>query len=64
MALGNAQHRGNDLAGARSSYQRAAAKDPGNWRVWLALADVTTGSSHRRAVREVQLLNPRYQPPD
>ena len=64
IALGNAQRRGNDLAGARSSYERAAAKDPGNWRVWLALADVTTGSGHRRAVREVHVLNPRYQPPD
>jgi hypothetical protein len=63
MALGNAQRRGEDLAGARSSYERAATKDPGDWRVWVALADVTTGSAHRRAVRRVHVLNPRYQLP-
>jgi O-antigen ligase len=62
VALGDAQLAGGDRAGARSSYEQAAAKDPGNWRVWAALADATSGTAHRRALHEVRVLNPRYNP--
>jgi O-antigen ligase len=62
IALGDAQSSGQDVPGARVSYTRAADKDPGNWRVWVVLSDVTSGAAHRRALREVHALNPRYDP--
>lgn len=62
LALGDAQRADHDLEGARSSYQDAAVKDPGNWRVWLAVSDVTSGAARRRALRELHALNPLYDP--
>ena len=59
IALGDAQLAMKDRAGARMSYREAAARDPRNWRVWLAIAEVSTGTERREALAKTRRLNPR-----
>jgi O-antigen ligase len=58
LALGEAQRAGGNVAGARASFERAVSVDPGNWRAWLVLSEVTTGSQRRAALANARRLNP------
>ncbi len=59
IALGDAQLAMKDRAGARMSYREAAVRDPRNWRTWLAIAEVSTGTERREALAKTRRLNPR-----
>ena len=59
LALGYAQRALSDTAGARASFAHATVRDPGNWRAWLALSEVSVGAEHRRAIARFHRLNPR-----
>jgi hypothetical protein len=58
-ALGEAQV----LLGRRNegaaTLRRAAAKDPGNWEIWLDLAALTSGAESEQALDRAAALNPR-----
>jgi O-Antigen ligase len=57
-ALGAAQLAGGDVRAAVASYQRAAAKEPANWLMWLDLAAASDGRLRRRAEARARRLNP------
>jgi cytochrome c-type biogenesis protein CcmH/NrfG len=59
LALGSAQRAVNDTTGARASFRHATARDPGNWRAWLALSEVSVGSERRESLVRYRRLNPR-----
>ena len=59
LALGSAQRALNDTTGARASFRHATAQDPGNWRAWLALSEVSVGSERRESLARFRRLNPR-----
>jgi hypothetical protein len=43
---------------ARSAYTRAVARQPANWALWDALAQVSSGAAKRRALARAHALNP------
>ena len=47
-----------DRAGAREAYRRAAAKDPGDWELWLQLLSLSSGDERARALARLTVLNP------
>jgi hypothetical protein len=52
VALGEAR-------AARAAFTRAAARDPNDYRAWLALAAVSSGEAAAVAVERARELNPR-----
>ncbi|HEY7708116.1 MAG TPA: O-antigen ligase family protein [Gaiellaceae bacterium] len=56
--LGEAQLGQGDLAGARDSFGKAIDKEPGDWLLWLRLAEASTGAAREEALREAERLNP------
>jgi O-Antigen ligase/Tetratricopeptide repeat len=56
--LGEAQFGRGDLAEARVSFRRAIEKEPDDWLLWLRLAEASSGAERRRALAEVERLNP------
>jgi O-antigen ligase len=57
--LGEAQLGQGNLEGARESFQRAIDKEPGDWLLWLRLAEASAGADREAALREAERLNPR-----
>jgi O-antigen ligase len=57
-ALGEALLGQGDLDGARAAFERALAKDPEDWSLWLDLARVTEGAAQLEALRRSTALNP------
>ena len=43
---------------AREAYRRAAAKDPGDWELWLQLLSLSRGDERARALARLTVLNP------
>lgn len=58
QAEGEAQLAAGDVTGARAAFERAVAKDPGNWELWLDLARATDGLARATALAEAARLNP------
>jgi O-antigen ligase len=56
--LGEAQLGQGDLAGARDSFEQAIDKEPGDWLLWLRLAEASSGAAREEALREAERLNP------
>ena len=56
--LGEAQLGQGDLAAARESFEKAIDKEPGDWLLWLRLAEASSGAERERALREAERLNP------
>ncbi|HEV2902210.1 MAG TPA: O-antigen ligase family protein [Gaiellaceae bacterium] len=56
--LGEAQLAGGDLAGARESFENAIDNEPGDWLLWLRLAEASSGADREAALREAERLNP------
>ena len=56
--LGEAQLGEGNLAGARQSLQEAIDKEPGDWLLWLRLAEASSGAQREAALREAERLNP------
>ena len=56
--LGEAQLGQNDIAGARRSFREAIDKEPGDWLLWLRLAEASSGAERERALQEAERLNP------
>ena len=56
--LGEAQYGRGDVAEARASYRRAIEKEPDDWLLWFRLAEASSGQERRRALAEVERLNP------
>lgn len=57
-ALGEVELALGDRGGAHRAFARAAAIDPGDWRVWLDLARAGSGAERERALAEATRLNP------
>ena len=58
QALGQAQLAQGDLEAARGSFERAIAKDGGDWELWLDLARASEGAEQEQALAQASLLNP------
>jgi hypothetical protein len=43
---------------ARESFQEAIDKEPGDWLLWLRLAEASSGAEREAALREAERLNP------
>jgi tetratricopeptide (TPR) repeat protein len=56
--LGEAQLGLGNLAGARASFRKAIDKEPGDWLLWLRLAEASSGAEREAALREAERLNP------
>jgi tetratricopeptide (TPR) repeat protein len=56
--LGEAQLGQGDLTGARESFGEAIDKEPGDWLLWLRLAEASSGAEREAALREAERLNP------
>jgi len=56
--LGQAQLERGERSAARASFQRAIAKDDGNWEFWYSLALASDGAARRRALDQALRLNP------
>ena len=56
--LGDAQLERGDLAGARTSFQKAIDKEPTDWLLWFRLAEASSGADRRNAIAEAERLNP------
>ena len=56
--LGEAQLGQGDIADARRSFQHAIDEEPGDWLLWLRLAEASSGAERERALREAERLNP------
>ena len=56
--LGEAQLGQGNLAGARASFRKAIDKEPGDWLLWLRLAEASSGAEQEAALREAERLNP------
>jgi tetratricopeptide (TPR) repeat protein len=56
--LGEAQLGQGNLAGARESFEEAIDKEPGDWLLWLRLAEASSGAEREAALREAERLNP------
>jgi O-antigen ligase len=56
--LGEAQLGQGDLQAARESFQDAIDKEPGDWLLWLRLAEASSGADRETALREAERLNP------
>jgi len=58
VSLGRAQAAAGDRRAARSTFGRAAAREPTHWRAWLELAAVSNGAQREAALRRARALNP------
>lgn len=47
-----------DPAAERAAYERAIAKDPRNWQLWLGLTSVTHGAAYKHALHRLAALSP------
>lgn len=56
--LGEAQLSQGDLGGAHESFEKAIDKEPGDWLLWLRLAEASSGPEREAALREAERLNP------
>ena len=56
--LGDAQAGQGDLAAAQESYRSAIDKEPGDWLLWLRLAEASSGAERQAALRQAARLNP------
>ena len=56
--LGEAQSLSGNLAGARTSFHKAIAKDPRDWTLWYELALASRGAEQRQAYAQASRLNP------
>jgi len=56
--LGDAQLERGDLAGARTSFRKAIAKERSDWLLWFRLAEASSGADRRKALAEAERLNP------
>jgi hypothetical protein len=59
QALAEAELAGHRRVDGRRSLDRALAKDPGNWVLWMDLVGATRGAEQRAALRQAFRLNPR-----
>lgn len=57
-ALGQAELARGDLAAARASFERAVARDAGDWALWLDLARASEGRARLEALAGAERLNP------
>jgi O-antigen ligase/polysaccharide polymerase Wzy-like membrane protein len=46
-------------ADARTAFQAAIARDPGDWQAWVGLARASTGASRQAAIARARELDPR-----
>jgi tetratricopeptide (TPR) repeat protein len=60
--LGQIELAQGDEPAARAAFQKAIAKDPHNWELWLGLAGSSDGRAQERALAEVTRLNPFTAP--
>jgi Flp pilus assembly protein TadD len=56
--LGEAQYQAGQLGAARVSFNRALAKEPNDWTLWLELGLASRGPDQRAAWLEAARLNP------
>jgi O-antigen ligase len=56
--LGEAQLVQGHLDAARESFKKAIEKEPGDWLLWLRLAEASAGADREAALREAKRLNP------
>jgi Flp pilus assembly protein TadD len=56
--LGEAEVGLGDPAAARQAFERAAHRDPHDWRTWYALARLEGGDARAAAVKKILQLNP------
>ena len=56
--LGEAQLGLGDAKAARASYAKAIAKSPSDWRLWLEVANASTGHARAAAYAHVRRLDP------
>jgi tetratricopeptide (TPR) repeat protein len=47
-----------DKRGEQAAYERAVAKDPRDWELWLGLVSVSHGTEYRHALQRLSLLSP------
>jgi O-antigen ligase len=59
LVRGRAQAALGDPRAARAAFTRAVARDPNDYRAWLALATVSSGEAAAVAVERARELNPR-----
>jgi hypothetical protein len=59
QALAEAQLAAHRFVDGRRSLDRALAKDPGNWVLWMDRVGATRGAEQRAALRKAFSLNPR-----
>jgi O-antigen ligase len=59
LVRGRAQAALGDARAARAAFTRAVARDPNDYRAWLALATVSSGDAAAVAVERARELNPR-----
>ena len=57
--IGEAHLAEGETAAARSSFRAAIEMEPGDWRLWLALAHASEGRARERALARAEALNPR-----
>jgi Flp pilus assembly protein TadD len=62
LRLAIAAQGGGDRAGARRAIRTAIESDPGDPRLWLVLADLSTGAERARALERVEELDPLGAP--
>ena len=58
LHLGEGELNAGLPAAARAAFERAVAKDAGDWTVWYDLARVTSGKQRRAALARASVLNP------
>jgi hypothetical protein len=56
--LGEAQLGAGTLAAARASFDKAIAKDPGDWNLWFDLARASSGTAQTAALAHASKLDP------
>lgn len=62
LRLAVAQRGDGDTVGARSTIRTAIGRDPGDPRLWLVLADLSTGAERGRALGRAEELDPLGAP--
>jgi hypothetical protein len=56
--LGEIEAQQHNVRAARATLSTAAAKDPADWTIWLAIFNVSTGRERQHALAEARKLNP------
>lgn len=59
--LGEAQLGQGELTDAQESFRNAIEKEPGDWLLWLRLAEASSGTAREEALDEAERLNPLSQ---